>query len=104
MLVENGVQIVKFLLHISKKEQWRRLMRRLELAEKRHKFNPADLEDQLNWSKQMKAYEDTIKHCSTLWAPYFVIPGDYKWFRNLATSQIVRNTLEGMNLQYPDHS
>lgn len=103
MLTENKVQIAKFILHISKKEQWKRLIERLEDPRKRHKFNAADFEDQLNWEKTQKAYEDVIRNCSTPWAPFFVIPGDHKWFRNLAISQILVQILEGLDLKYPDN-
>ena len=94
ILTENGTQILKFMLHISKKEQKERLQARLDEAESRWKFNPDDLEDRKLWDKFMAAYELALDKCSTDWAPWHIIPADRKWARNAAIAAIVRETLE----------
>jgi PPK2 family polyphosphate:nucleotide phosphotransferase len=101
MLAENGTKILKFMLHISKKEQRERLQARLDEPRSRWKFNPSDLEDRKLWDKFMAAYELALDECSTAWAPWHVIPADHKWARNAAIAAIVRETLEEMNPQYP---
>jgi len=100
-LAENGTHILKFMLHISKKEQGQRLQERLDEAKSRWKFNPADLEDRKLWKDYQEAYELMINRCSTPWAPWYVIPADRKWARNAAIASIVRATLAEMNPQYP---
>jgi PPK2 family polyphosphate:nucleotide phosphotransferase len=101
MLVETGTTILKFMLHISRKEQGERLQDRLDKAKSRWKFNPADLEDRKLWDVYQSAYEVMLTRCSTEWAPWHVIPADRKWARNAAIAAIVRETLEAMNPQYP---
>ena len=102
LLTDNGTKILKFMLHISKEEQAERLTERIEMPEKRWKFNPADLEDRKLWDDYMKAYEMALTRCSTHHAPWYVIPADRNWVRNAAISRIVRETLEDMNPQYPE--
>ena len=101
MLSENGTTILKFMLHISKKEQGERLQDRLDEPKSRWKFNPGDLEDRKLWDAYQAAYEVMLSRCSTAWAPWHVIPADRKWARNAAIAAIVRETLEGMDPQYP---
>src|SRR5436190_12963631 len=101
ILVENGTTVLKFMLHISKKEQRERLQARLDEPQSRWKFNPGDLDDRKLWDKFTAAYELMLDKCSTGWAPWYVIPADHKWARNAAISAIVRRTLEEMNPQYP---
>jgi len=101
ILAENGTTILKFMLHISKKEQRERLQARLDEPESRWKFNPGDLEDRKLWDAYQAAYELMLNRCSTDWAPWYVIPADRKWARNAAIAAIVRETLEAMNPQYP---
>ena len=101
MLTDNGTVILKFMLNISKEEQAERLRERIETPEKRWKFNPADLEDRKLWDPYMAAYETALARCSTAHAPWHVIPADRNWVRNAAIAQIVRETLEQMNPQYP---
>jgi len=101
MLSDNGVRIVKLLLLIGKKEQARRFHERLEDADKNWKFSPADIKEREYWDQYMEAYEDVLRKCSTEWAPWYVIPANRKWFRNLAASQIVVDALEAMDLKYP---
>ena len=102
MLSDNGTKILKFMLHISREEQAERLKERVEMPEKRWKFNPADLEDRKLWDDYMAAYETALIRCSTPHAPWHVIPADRNWVRNAAISRIVRETLEEMNPQYPE--
>jgi PPK2 family polyphosphate:nucleotide phosphotransferase len=101
MLTENGTTILKFMLHISKKEQAERLQERLDEPDKRWKFDPRDLEERKLWDQYQAAYELVLNKCSTAWAPWHVIPADRKWARNAAIAAIVRETLEAMNPKYP---
>ena len=101
MLAENGTTILKFMLHISWKEQGERLQARLDEPKSRWKFDPRDLDDRKLWSEYQAAYEIMLSRCSTTWAPWHVIPADRKWARNCAIAAIVRETLEAMNPQYP---
>src|ERR1017187_9118254 len=101
MLGANGVGIVKFLLYISKEEQAKRFRERLEDKTKNWKFSPSDLKEREYWDQYIDAYNDVLCKCSTDKAPWYVIPANRKWFRNLAISQIVLDTLEDMDLKYP---
>jgi PPK2 family polyphosphate:nucleotide phosphotransferase len=101
MLSENRVRIVKFLLYIGKDEQARRFRERLDDQSKNWKFSEADIREREYWDQYMAAYQDMLSKCSTEWAPWYVIPANHKWFRNLAVSEIVRQTLEDMNLEFP---
>ena len=101
MLVENGTVIVKFMLHISKAEQGKRLQERLDDPDKRWKFQAADLDDRKDWKEYMHAYETMLERCSTLHAPWHVIPADHKWARNIAVANIVHDALRQLNPQYP---
>jgi PPK2 family polyphosphate:nucleotide phosphotransferase len=100
-LVENGVTILKFMLHISKEEQRERLQARLDDPSKRWKFNPGDLKDRELWDDFQRAYEIALERCSTAHAPWRVVPADKKWRRNAIVASIVRGALEEMNPQYP---
>jgi PPK2 family polyphosphate:nucleotide phosphotransferase len=101
MLTENGTTILKFMLHISRKEQGKQLQERLDEPAKRWKFAPGDLEDRKLWDEYQAAYEMMLDRCSTPWAPWHVIPADRKWARNAAIAAIVRETLEAMAPEYP---
>jgi PPK2 family polyphosphate:nucleotide phosphotransferase len=101
MLTENGSTILKLMLHISRKEQGKRLQARLDEPESRWKFDPRDLADRGLWDEFQAAYETMLRKCSTPWAPWYVIPADRKWARNAAIAAIVRQTLEAMAPQYP---
>jgi PPK2 family polyphosphate:nucleotide phosphotransferase len=101
MLTQNGVVLLKFMLHISSEEQGVRLRERVETPEKRWKFNPRDLEDRALWGEYMQAYETALKRCSTEHAPWHVIPADRKWVRNALIAAIVREKLEQISPQYP---
>jgi PPK2 family polyphosphate:nucleotide phosphotransferase len=101
LLHDSGTRILKFMLHISKKEQAERLEDRVKDPTKQWKFNPADLDDRKLWDEFMSAYEIAVNRCSTPHAPWYVIPADRNWVRNAAIARIVRDTLEEMNPQYP---
>ena len=100
-LVRQGTTVVKFCLHISYEEQRRRLLDRLHDPDKHWKFNPHDIEERAYWDDYMSAYSLAITNCSTTAAPWYVIPADNKDYRNWAVSQILIETLEQMNPQYP---
>jgi PPK2 family polyphosphate:nucleotide phosphotransferase len=102
LLSESGTTILKFFLCISEKEQLERLNKRLEDPSKRWKANPEDFKERNLWKDYEDAYESAISKCSTSYAPWFIIPSDKKWFRNLAISTIMVNTLESLNMKYPD--
>src|SRR6267378_4285156 len=101
ILSENGTTIVKFMLHISKDEQKRRLQARLDRPNKWWKFNPNDLTERARWGDYQKAYQDAINNCSTECAPWHVVPANHKWARNLALAEIVLRTLKEMDPRYP---
>ena len=101
MLAEEGTTIVKMFLHISKDEQKRRLESRLANPAKHWKFNPDDLSDRARWDDFQKAYEDLIEKTSTEHAPWYIIPGDRKWYRNLVVARIVVDALRGLKMDFP---
>ena len=102
ILLDEGTVIVKIMLHISKQEQRERLQARLEDPAKNYKFNPSDLDSRARWDDYMAAYEDAINETSTEEAPWYVVPSDRKWHRNLVVSQILIDTLESLDLTYPE--
>jgi PPK2 family polyphosphate:nucleotide phosphotransferase len=102
MLVENGTRVLKLMLHVSKEEQGGRLRERLEVPEKRWKFNPSDLEDRKFWTKYQEAYETMLQRCSTPWAPWHVVPSDSRSRRDAIAARLVRGELEAMKPAYPD--
>ena len=101
MLVDEGTRIVKIMLHISKDEQKERLQSRLDEPDKNWKFDEGDLKHREHWQQYMTAFEDALTRTSTDDAPWFVVPADRKWYRNLVISEILVQTLEDMNPQYP---
>jgi PPK2 family polyphosphate:nucleotide phosphotransferase len=101
MLAENGVTILKFFLHISKDEQKKRLEQRLADPAKNWKATPNDFDERKYWDDYTAAYEDALSKCSTPWAPWFIIPANRKWFRNVAISQIIVETLEKLEMKLP---
>lgn len=103
-LTDNGTTILKFFLHISKDEQRRRLEDRLRDPNKNWKVNPADAEERRYWDDYMEAYEEVFRRCSAKYAPWFIIPANKKWFRNLAVSSILVEALERLNPQFPKPS
>jgi len=101
MLVEEGMVILKFYLHISKEEQKKRLQERVDDPQKRWKFNPADLNERKRWAEYQKAYEALISKTSCPNAPWHVIPANDKWYRNLMVAEIIVDRLKQMKLEYP---
>jgi PPK2 family polyphosphate:nucleotide phosphotransferase len=98
-LAQTETTVLKFYLHISKEEQRKRLLQRLEDPEKRWKFNPADLAERKFWGKYIRAYEDAISATSTDHAPWYVVPANNKWYRNLVVGDVVVDALEAMCLK-----
>ncbi len=103
-LVRNGTIILKFFLNVSKKEQKRRFLDRIDTPEKNWKFSADDVEERRHWDEYMKAYEEMFTHTSTDWAPWYIIPADHKWFTRAAVSDIIVAKLDSLNLRYPDVS
>jgi PPK2 family polyphosphate:nucleotide phosphotransferase len=100
-LARDGTVIRKFFLHLSKKEQERRFLARLEQPEKNWKFSAADIRERGFWDDYQQAYEDMIRNTASKHAPWYVVPADHKWFTRLVVSAVVVNTLESLNLSYP---
>ncbi len=97
----NGTVIRKFFLNVSKAEQKKRFLARLDQPEKNWKFAAADLGERRHWPDYMNAYEDLIQHTTTESAPWYVVPADHKWFTRLVVAAVVVETLESLNLKYP---
>ena len=102
LLVDEGTAIVKLFVHISAEEQRERLQDRIDSPDERWKFRLGDLDDRKLWPKYMKAYRDALARTSTQDAPWYVIPGDRKWVRNLTVARILRHTLERLDPQFPE--
>jgi PPK2 family polyphosphate:nucleotide phosphotransferase len=102
LLVDEGSAIVKLFVHISAEEQRERLQDRIDSPDERWKFRLGDLDDRKLWPKFMKAYRDALARTSTPDAPWYVIPGDRKWVRNLTVARILRHTLERLDPQFPE--
>jgi PPK2 family polyphosphate:nucleotide phosphotransferase len=101
LLHSGGTALVKVFLHISRDEQRKRLQSRLDDPQKRWKFSHADLEERTYWRQYQKAYEAALTKCNTKQAPWYIVPADRKWYRNLIVSRILRRTLEKMDPQFP---
>ena len=100
-LTRNGIAVLKIFLHVSKKEQKRRFMDRLDRPEKNWKFSTSDVQERQYWDAYQNAYEDMIQHTAHKHAPWYVVPADNKWFTRLVVAGAVVDALEGMNLKYP---
>jgi PPK2 family polyphosphate:nucleotide phosphotransferase len=103
-LAHNGIVICKFFLHVSKAEQRRRFIARLDEPDKQWKFEPADLTARQNWDAYMHAYEETIRHTATPEAPWHVVPADNKWFTRLVVAAALILRLKSLELEYPQPS
>ncbi len=101
-LSRNGILIRKFFLHLSKKEQKRRLLSRLDEPDKNWKFSVADLREREHWKDYMDAYDKMIRHTSSQAAPWYVVPADHKWFTRLVVAEVVVAALESLKLTYPE--
>jgi PPK2 family polyphosphate:nucleotide phosphotransferase len=100
-LVDNGTLVLKFFLHVSKEEQRKRLLKRLEEPDKHWKFQIRDMRERACWDAYQTAYAEVLRHTSTACAPWYVIPADHKWFTRLAVAEIISDTLKDLDLQYP---
>ncbi|HVV55579.1 MAG TPA: PPK2 family polyphosphate kinase, partial [Mucilaginibacter sp.] len=100
-LHQNGTVIIKFFLHVSKAEQKRRFLERIDDPAKNWKFSAADIEERKYWDGYMKAYEKAIQETATPENPWYIIPADKKWFTHITLSTIILETLKGLNLNYP---
>jgi PPK2 family polyphosphate:nucleotide phosphotransferase len=100
-LSDNSIKIIKFFLHISKEEQRKRLEERMNDPSKRWKASESDITERKFWNNYTVAYQDIINRCSNLWAPWYIIPANKKWFRNLVVALIIVDTLERMKPKFP---
>jgi PPK2 family polyphosphate:nucleotide phosphotransferase len=100
-LSDSSTKIIKFYLNISKEEQRKRLEERMTDPSKQWKVSDRDIKDRKFWNSYATAYQDTISKCSNLWAPWYIIPANKKWFRNLAVGLIIIDTLERMKPKFP---
>ncbi len=103
-LTDNGIIVLKFFLNVSKEEQKRRFLRRVEEPDKNWKFSAADIYERSCWNDYLNAYEEMFNNTSTPHAPWYIIPADHKWFTRLAVVSAIWETLDGLNLRYPEAS
>jgi PPK2 family polyphosphate:nucleotide phosphotransferase len=101
-LVRNGTLILKFFLNVSKGEQKRRFLERLDRPEKNWKFSSSDLAERGHWDEYMGAYEDALSATSTEWAPWYVVPADYKWVSRAVVADVVTTGIRSLDLKYPE--
>lgn len=101
LLSEDGTTILKFFLHISADEQKKRLQERLDDPAKNWKFSPQDLKERTFWPEYMKAYEAALEKTSTRWAPWYLVPSNHAWFRDLVVCRVLVETLKGLKMSYP---
>jgi PPK2 family polyphosphate:nucleotide phosphotransferase len=101
LLTFNNTIVLKFFLYISRDEQKERLQSRLDHPDKNWKFSPLDIQERALWDDYMAAFEDAVNNCSTDYAPWYVIPANHKWYRDLLVARTIADTLEAMNPQYP---
>lgn len=101
-MADEGTTIIKFFLHISKAEQAARLQARLDTPHKQWKFSTGDLTERALWDDYMAAYGAALAQTSTPWAPWYVVPADRKWYRNLVISQALVDLLESLDMRYPE--
>ncbi len=100
-LTDNGTVIIKFFLHVSKDEQKKRFLDRINESEKNWKFSAGDLKERALWPKYMEAYQEAIQKTSTINSPWYIIPADNKWYTRLAISKIIASTMNDLKLKYP---
>ncbi len=103
-LADNGTVILKFFLNVSKDEQKKRFLERIDLPEKNWKFSMADAHERQHWDQYQAAYEDMLNNTSTRHAPWYVVPADHKWFTRIAVAAVIGKTLKGLKLAYPNVS
>jgi polyphosphate kinase 2 (PPK2 family) len=102
LLSAEGTRILKFYLHVTKAYQKERLQGRLDDPAKRWKFSPADLPERARWKDYMAAYEEAFHRCSTAHAPWFIVPAEKRWYRNLVVTKVLVDALESMAPRYPE--
>jgi polyphosphate kinase 2 (PPK2 family) len=100
-LSDNGIRVVKVHLNLSKREQAKRFLRRIDRPEKNWKFSISDIREREHWDEYQRAFEQMLSHTSTEWAPWYVVPADHKWFTRLATAAILIRALAEIDPQYP---
>lgn len=100
-LVRNGIAVLKFFLNVSKKEQKKRFLARIETPEKNWKFSLGDVKERAHWDDYMKAFEDVFNHTSTKHAPWYIIPADRKWFTRAAVADVIRGKLASLDSKFP---
>ncbi len=100
-LIGNGIHVVKVMLNLSKREQAKRFLKRIDHPEKNWKFSPSDVRERQYWDDYQRAFEDMLSHTSTKWAPWYVVPADHKWFTRLATAAVLVTALAAINPKYP---
>jgi PPK2 family polyphosphate:nucleotide phosphotransferase len=100
-LVQNGIHIVKIMLNLSRQEQARRFLKRIDHPEKNWKFSPSDVRERHHWDDYQRAFNDMLSQTSTPWAPWYVVPADHKWFSRLATAAALVMKLSSINPRYP---
>ena len=100
-LVRNGTLILKFFLHVSKEEQRKRFLDRIEQPQKHWKFSPLDVHERQYWDEYIAAYEDCLTRTSTKWAPWYVIPADHKWVTRTIVASITAQAIGDLRLEYP---
>ena len=100
-LVRNGIVVLKFFLNLSKEEQKRRLLARINTPEKNWKFSPTDAKERAHWDDYMNAFEETFNHTSTEWAPWYIIPADNKWFTRTVVADVIVEKLKSLDLTFP---
>jgi PPK2 family polyphosphate:nucleotide phosphotransferase len=101
-LTDNGTKVVKFFLHVSKDEQKKRFLERIENPAKNWKLSPSDVKERAHWDAYQEAYEDMLSHTSTEGAPWYIVPADKKWFTRVVISDVIVKTLKALNLKYPE--
>jgi PPK2 family polyphosphate:nucleotide phosphotransferase len=100
-LVDNGIRVVKVMLHVSKREQAKRFLKRIDHPPKNWKFSPSDVGERRYWDGYQQAFDEMLSQTSTKWAPWYVVPADHKWFSRLATAAVLVVVLRAINPQYP---
>jgi PPK2 family polyphosphate:nucleotide phosphotransferase len=100
-LVDNGIRVVKVLLNVSKREQAKRFLKRIDHPEKNWKFSPSDARERQYWDDYQRAFDDMLSQTSTKWAPWHVVPADHKWFSRLATAAVLVTALSSIDPQFP---
>jgi PPK2 family polyphosphate:nucleotide phosphotransferase len=100
-LTDNGIHVVKVMLNLSKREQAKRFLKRIDHPQKNWKFSPSDVRERHYWDGYQRAFEDMLSRTSTKWAPWYVVPADHKWFSRLATAAVLVTALDAVNPRYP---